>query len=413
MSGRTMGESRSPIPPSRPKWIVGASHQYAALARGKLAAVWRWGALPFTLALTARAITCVVGAIAAQVVGRANTHDLLAIWNWWDSTSYLRVAAGGYRYSLVTGSIVNSFPLYPLLIRGAEPMARIFASHSSYLLAGMAVSWVAFALACALLYHLTRERFGPSAASSAVLLVCVFPFGFYFGAVFTESVYLLLAVLAFAAIEQGNWWLAGGAALLAGAERPPGLLVGACVIAAYALDWLRTRHPLRLDLLALTLTPLGTAAYFAYLWWRFGDALAYMHSSEIGWHAGHLQTTGLLSAWTTLTHLGADLTSGQYARILGAVYVIILVVVLVASVPVARLLGLPYALFTAGSVLLPVATSPGVNSLGRYASVAFPVFILLAVGLCERQTARALVVTVFAVLLGLFTALFVSGYPLA
>jgi hypothetical protein len=191
------------------------------------------------------------------------------------------------------------------------------------------------------------------------------------------------------------------------------LLVGACVILAYALDWLRERHPLRLDVLALALTPLGTAAYFAYLWWRFGDALAYIHSSQIGWHGGRLQTAGLVSAWTILTHLGANLTSGQYLPILDALYVIILVLVLAATVPVARALGLPYALFVAGSVLLPVVTYTGVNSLGRYASVAFPIFIVLAVGLRSRQTARELTTIACSMLLGLFTTLFVSGYPLA
>lgn len=413
---RTLEGGHPGAAPAQPNWTTASERTLRARAGSAsraVAAAWRWAVLPAGLALGVRIVVFLVGALAVQMVGRAHTHDLLAIWDRWDATSYLRVASGGYRYSLTTGSIVNSFPLYPLLIRAVEPLARPFAPHASYLLAAMAVSWAAFALACAVLYHLTRERFGPRVALSAVLLLAVFPFSFYYGAIFTESLYLLLAVLAFFAIAHGNWWLAGVAALLVGAERPPGLLVGACVILAYALDWLRTRHPLRLDVLALVLTPLGTAAYFAYLWWRFGDALAYLHSSQTGWHGGQLQTAGFLRAWDVLTTLGPALASGQYLHALDAVYVLILVAVLVAVVPVARLLGLPAALFTAASVLLPVATYTGVNSMGRYASVAFPVFILLAVALHRRQTARDLLVAASAILLGLFTALFVSGYPLA
>jgi hypothetical protein len=91
----------------------------------------------------------------------------------------------------------------------------------------------------------------------------------------------------------------------------------------------------------------------------------------------------------------------------------VLVAVLIAAVPIARLLGLPYAVFTAASVLLPVATYTGVNSLGRYASVAFPLFILLAVWAQRRQTTRELLIAAFSICLGLFTTLFVTGYPLA
>jgi hypothetical protein len=185
------------------------------------------------------------------------------------------------------------------------------------------------------------------------------------------------------------------------------------VVLAYALNWLRTRHPLRADVLSLAFTPLGAGAYFAYLWWRFGDPLAYFHASESGWNGGHLQTAGLLVAWSALTHLPQALTSGEYNSVLTAVYVIILVAVLAVSVRVARLLGLPMALYAAGSVLLPVATFTGVNSTGRYASVAFPVFIVLAVWLERHQTVRDLVVATFGLCLGLFTTLFVTGYPLA
>lgn len=409
---RTVEERGSRIERGQASSVRDSARAGAVLLRERLATAWRWSAVPLTLATSIRVFLFCFAAVAAQLVLR-HPNNALAIWNWWDSTLYIRVARNGYSYSLTTGSVVNFFPLYPLLIRAGEPLARLFDPASAYLLAGVAVSWLTFAAACVLLYHFTLERFGRATATSTVLLLTIFPFSLYFGGAFTESLYLLLAVMAFYAVEHQRWWLAGSACLLVGAERPPGLLVGVCVILAYALDWLRTRHPLRTDVLALALTPLGTLAYFGYLWWRFGTPLAYFHSSEVGWHGGHLQTTGLLLAWNVLRALPHALTSGQYNLVLNSIYVVILVAVVLLSIPVTRRLGLPYGVFTAGSVLLPVATFAGVNSMGRYASVAFPLFILLAVWLRERPVARELVVAGFAVCLGLFTTLFVTGYPLA
>ena len=95
-------------------------------------------------------------------------------------------------------------------------------------------------------------------------------------------------VVAFLGIERGNWWLAATGALFAGASRPTGLIVGLAVVVAYLLDWIRTGHRLRWDVLALVLTPLGVVAFFVYCWLHFGDPFAYMKASEFGWH-GHFQ----------------------------------------------------------------------------------------------------------------------------
>jgi Mannosyltransferase (PIG-V) len=381
-------------------------------ALGWIGTAWRWVAVPLGIATSIRVLVFLFGYVAAQMVLRKPQLPL-AVWNWWDSSHYVRIARGGYLYSPTQRWEPNFFPLYPMLIHLVEPLARPFGGKESYLLAGVAISWVTFGIACVVLYHLAGERFGYGAGTTAVLLLSIFPFSFYFGGAFTESIYLLLAVLAFYAVERGHWWLAGGACLLAGAVRPPGLLVGACVVLAYALDWWRTRHPWRLDVLALGLTPLGTLAYFTYLWVRFGDVLAYFHASAVGWQGGHLQMAGLRVSWDLLLHLPRNLASGQYDLIQGSIYVIILLAVLAASIPVTRLLGIPLGVFTAASVLLPVATYTGVNSMGRYASVAFPIFILLAVWLERWPVARDLVLAGFAIFLGLFTALFVAGYPLA
>lgn len=369
-------------------------------------------AAPLALAAATRIALFLVADVGARMLLKGRFSGALAIWHRMDAIWYTDIAAKGYNYSPVGQSRVNFFPLYPLSIRVVHPLVA-WASHTdTYVLAGTVVSWIAFAVACVLLYRLTCDRFGPATAYGAVLLLSTFPFSFYFGAVFSESLYLALVLAAFLGIERRWWWVAGVAALLASAERPPGLIVGACVVLAYALDWLRSRHPLRWDVLALALTPLGTVAFATYCWVRFHDPLAYAKTSSAGWHGGRLQDGGLLMVWQSVRHPGGWIHSLYPPLILAGIYVILLFIFLLSLIPIGRLLGAPYVLFAFASAVAPVLTYASVGSTGRYLSVVFPTFIVAAYALRRWPSLREAVVITSVAFLGVFTLLFVIGYGL-
>ena len=67
---------------------------------------------------------------------------------------------------------------------------------------------------------MASARFGAEAAFRCVLLLSVFPFAFYFSAVYSESLFLLLAVASLYLGERGRW--AGGLALRAPLRRHAG-----------------------------------------------------------------------------------------------------------------------------------------------------------------------------------------------
>ncbi|MBF6590842.1 MAG: hypothetical protein IVW57_09985 [Ktedonobacterales bacterium] len=384
------------------------------LALGGARARWGWMATPLALALVVRVALLVSVAVAVRHVTPARFSDPLTLWLYKDAVWYLRIAEHGYFYSATSQSSVNFFPLYPLLIHLFQPVvALVVRGGTSYLVAGMLVAWLAFCAACVVLYRLALDRFGPRAAVGAVLLLVVYPFGYYFGSAFSESLYLLLGLLAFLGIERRNWWLAGSAALLAGAARPPGLVVAACVTLAYALDWLRARHAPRRDVLALGLGPLGTVAYGVYCWVRFGNPFAYLRTSEAGWQRGKPQLGGFQMAGQLLTHPGDWLGSQRADTRAYGVYAILLVVVLVCLIPIARQLGPAYALFTLVGVLAPIATVSSIESLGRYISVLFPVFLIWGSLLRRWPLVLSIVVTVSAMLLVLFATSFAAGAGLA
>jgi hypothetical protein len=375
-------------------------------------------AIPLSIALVSRGMVFVVADFIlrwalADRLGPARYTGALRVWLQKDAVWYLAIAQRGYEYSPVAQSRANFFPLYPLLIHIFAPMFAIFPVSNPAALAGMAIAWLAFAGACVALYQLALGRFGRRVARCSVMLLALFPFSFYYGAVYTESIYLLLAAWAFVAIERRQWWLAGTLAGLASAARPPGLLIGACVALAYALDWLRMRHPLRPDFLALGLTPLGTAAYMLYCWARWGDPLAYIKTSRAGWHGGQMQLGGLRFIAHVLAHPIRWLTPPDLTSAITLLWIILALVFLAALPWVWRVFGPVYTFFALVSILVPILDFPTTNSLGRYLSVVFPVFMVVAYLLRGHPRVAGWLAVVSGMLLIVFASCFIAGYGLS
>lgn len=398
-----------------------AAPQTSASAQLRLPSLLRrWQALliPLGIALLARIIVF-VGADLLFWLAQSHLHHALpfsgpvAVWQRKDALWYLAIAQGGYDYSPVAASRANFFPLYPALIALVTPLAAALHAPQPAALAGMAISWVTFAGACVALYQLALRHFDQRVALGSVLLLATFPFSLYYGAAYTESLYLILAVGALLAVERGRWWLAAALAGIASASRPPGLLIGALVALAYLLDWLRTRHPLRVNLLSLALTPLGALAYMLYCWVRWGDPFAYVKTSRAGWNGGHLQLNGVRYIVNMLFHPVNWLGTGDPTYILTFFAAVLMLGFLALTPLVLRLLGPTYALFALGSILAPILDFPNANSLGRYLSVVFPVFIVLAYLLRGRPRLLWTLSTTGALMLVAFASYFIAGYGLS
>ena len=381
---------------------------------------WRREAFvfPVCVALVSRIIILVVADLLMRftLVGRPRTLPFtgpISVWERKDALWYIAIAQSGYNYSTVVASRANFFPLYPLLIHIVEPVFALFPTSDPYALAGVALSWILFAIACVGLYGLTADFFGRSAAIGAVLLLSLFPFSLYYGAVYTESIYLALAVWAFVAIERQQWWAAGALAAIASASRPPGLIIGACVALAYVIDWVRYRRPLRANVLALALTPLGAVSYMFYCWVRWGNPLAYVEASKVGWDGGHLQIGGVRYVAHVLRHPISWITTYNPDHEL-VLFAILLMVGFLAVLPlVLRLLGPTYAFFTVASILAPILDFPSANSLGRYLSVVFPIFMVMGYLLRGHPRVARTLYVVGAILLILFATYFIAGYGLS
>ncbi|HEX9037459.1 MAG TPA: hypothetical protein VF808_10760 [Ktedonobacterales bacterium] len=382
--------------------------------------------IPLAIAFGVRVVVMLAASVLLRFVigGRHSPFasiNLIGAWNRKDAIWYLAIAQSGYDYSPVDYSRANFFPLYPMLVAFVGRVAQAVGLPEPYTLAGMAISWVTFAAACVALYQIALLKFDRRVATGAILLLSVFPFSFYYGAPYTESIYLVCVAIAFLAVERRNWWLAAAVAGIASASRPPGLMLGACVGLAYLIDYARARRWLRWDMLSLALIPTGALAYMAYCWARWGDPLAYVKTSKAGWHSG-LQLTAPRLAWQLVTTADTwHIVIHPHVWILPSYLLITLhleysalTLLCLATTPfVWRKMGPVYAVFLLLSVAAPLLNFPTLNSLGRYLSVLFPAFFILAWAL--RDHPRYLYVLAGLSLIALcgYASYFIAGFGLS
>jgi Mannosyltransferase (PIG-V) len=330
-----------------------------------------------------------------------------------DSGWYFDIARNGYdATNAVLGgrSNIAFAPVYPMLMRY---VGRLFGrAPGDVYLGGIVVSWVCFSLAMVVLYRLASLDLPRRQAQRAVLLTAIFPFSFFFGAVYTESTFLLFALLAFYGFRTGRWALGGLAGAIAGATRVTGILMWP------ALAWIawQTARPVSRDragaAVGLIVATLGFAGYCAYIYDLTGQPLLWA-TALTRWGGGYHPGGAPWSAPAELvrrllTHPYAFLSSEPMA-VYDALYGVT-ALLFVAAIPfVWRKLGAAYGVFMLLNLYVPLS-SGAFEGLGRYCSVLFPAFIWLA-WIRSRFVYTSLVV-IFALFYTLGLALFTTVRPL-
>ena len=307
-------------------------------------------------------------------------HELgtvIDVWARWDSDWFLKIAEEGYSWPSSTPAF---FPLYPLLVSGAG-----FLLLGHFLLAGVVVSLTAGAAAFVLLYRLAATRLGVAAAQRTVLFLALAPTSLFFGAVYTESLFLLLAVATFLAAERGSFWKAGALAGLALLTRSAGVaLVPALVVFAW-------RAPDRRRALAgVALAPTLFLLYPLLLAIWIGRPLAFLDAQKVVWER-HISPAGPVGG------LVAAVQDRQ------ALDVAVAVVAIALGVVAWRRIGAPYGAYVLASILLPLTVysdKAPLLSLQRFVIVAFPVFMALATIVRSRRATIVMATILAAALCG-------------
>lgn len=333
------------------------------------------------------------------------THPALDGWARWDTAHYVAVAQLGYGNpaSPSPNGGLGFFPLYPLLMRGLVAVTGADSTAGAYAVAGIVIANICFFAMIGLLAVTAANTVGDRAALEAILLFCVAPFSFFFNAAYSESVFLIVALLAFWFARRGNWVAAGICAALGSATRLVGLAIGPALL---LLAYKRGAKPRELLTIA-ALSPSGPVAYFVYCAIKFDDPLAYFTAqSEWGGWNEHVRFYAELFITRPREAIGGD------PRHLMIVLNVALLVAFLAALPLVwKRLDPGIALFT--TLLIVVQGAFTWVSLGRYLMPAVGVFIVGGVLLTHPRIAgrpRDLVIISSAMLMATLSVLFAHGF---
>jgi Gpi18-like mannosyltransferase len=356
-----------------------------------------------------------VGYLAVFMFGYANgraplrhfNNELLNLPVRWDAGWYLQIVTDGYRYAAGDTVAVQQnivfFPAYPMLMR---LVGRLLGGDmTGYVAAGMIISLASFFGALVYLYAFARDRYGDDAARGAVWLLAAYPFAIFFGALYTESLFLLGTIGAFYHCSRQQFGRAALWGLLVGLTR----LNGSLLVLPLGVLALSTVAPQsRMKALAAAAAPAaGLAIYGLFIWRLTGDPLAFA-KGQMAWGRSYQGLGTLVSnQYSILANAGLSGYVGtpgyDVLNAIGALFAI------AAIWPVTRTLGLAYGLFMAVNIL-PALANGGLLSAGRFSSVLFPAFVWLATAVPASQ--RAGWIASFAAVQAFSAALFFTWRPL-
>ena len=328
-----------------------------------------------------------------------------------DSGWYLSIIEWGYGPPPPAGNPSNHafFPLYPWT---AKVLRRTFALDGFH--AGLIVAYLALFLALPLFLREGKGRMGEGGAWRSVGYLLLFPTAFFLCAMYAESLFLLLALLAFRETRAGHTGRAVLCGILLGFTKASAMAVAPALF----LAGIERRADVEPRPFARRLAPAlpAAAAPFAAVWaWVFGIGVAkgepgLYFRSLAGWQRGSSPIAGALGWFSR---------AGQYVagagwrddpmRLLDYGCVLLFLFLAIRLLARRRWADAAWALSAIG---LPIATGL-THGIPRYVLTVYPAFYEMETMLASRPRIRLVWWILSAALLLLCAARFVNALGVA
>ncbi len=294
--------------------------------------------------------------------------------NWWlnpwttyDSYWYLTIATSGYETHTTA-----FFPLYPAILK--------FFGHDflSMAIGGVIFSHLAFLVALILIFKLTEKEHGRDIAHITIWVICFFPSAAFWGAVYTESLFLALLAGTFLAVRNKRWILCSMLAAAAALTRNPGVLLA---VALY-LE-IRKDQPTLKAQVAKWYVPFAPLFAFGlvqvYYWRKFGSPFSGLVSQEAFHRKLMWPWQPLINDFLAIFQIGQN--PGYY--IFTIMPLLITVLALIFVFYGYRKIPLSYVVLIGGITLMNLVyartLTPSTISGIRYMGALFPFSQLLAI----------------------------------
>jgi hypothetical protein len=294
-------------------------------------------------------------------------HRLLTTNAFFDGVHYLTIALKGYEG---TGLIQAFFPLYPMVL-------HVFSIGGvlNPVIIGTLISTCCLVAALIVLKKLLiLEKETDSTILWTFIFILSSPTAFFWGMVYSESLFLLLSVLSFYWAKKERWWLAGFAGMGAAMTR----ITGVFIFLGLVWQYHQKQKKFQFNTVSVLLPIVGLGIYMAYLYFTFGDALMFFNvQSEFG---GGRETGRLILLYQVLYRylkmlVSIPLQSWAYYQVLleliSAIFAMVGLVISYFKLPRA------YFWYALPAFVLPTLTGT-FSSMPRYILVIFPIYWALA-----------------------------------
>ncbi len=326
---------------------------------------------------------------------------LLSPWANFDGLHYITIASNGYTNNY------GFFPLYPTLIK---PISNIFGAtenfDSAYLLSGFLISNLAFFLSLLIFYKLLSLDYSDKQVKTSILALLFFPTSFFFGSIYSESLFLLLLFTSFYFARKKQWLLASFFGSLLTLTR----LVGICIFPILIYEFYRSRDWSIKNFIksGIWAAPFGLILYSLYNQIQEGSFL-YFIKAQGNFLNNRSVDSFIFFGQTVYRYIKILFTtsSAQFEWWIALLEIGSFIFISLAIIyALKKRVRFSYVLFSFLAALIP-ASSGTFSALPRYILVAFIIYILIGIIGAKFKLAYFLI---SITLLSILTFFFSRGY---
>lgn len=323
-------------------------------------------------------------------------------WANFDGEHFISIAYFGYQELQQA-----FFPLYPKLIalglffygRTLEMGAKV----------GYVISAITFPIALIFFYKLIKLDYSKKFALGVIVILLLYPASFYFNAIYSESLFLMLITLSFYFFRKERYLWASFFGFFASLTRVFGVLL----FISFLIEIYLFKIPLK-KVFWVLLIPAGLGFYMLYLYLSIGDPLAFYNLQLV---VGEQHQRGVvLFPQVVYRYLKIILSLGVLTPLLTTIFLELAIGLIFFMLPIIgyfKKVRLSYLFFAFFGYLLPTVQG-SFSSLPRYVLVLFPSFIII--GLVIKQLPgwfKIVLCFLSAILLMIESAFFLRGYWVA
>lgn len=330
-------------------------------------------------------------------------------WVRWDSFWYESIVDPRPRFVPPELSNANFFPFYSWVSWiTALPLRPFLGLEQAFYIGALIVSSVSFMLGLKAVERITIRLSDHAVAARTVWLIAVFPFSFFFTAVYADALYFCLCAWSLTLAVERRWYLACALAAMAAMTRIPGI----ALFPALGLEYLRQHdwrpRLSREALICIAILAIGPIVVGGYYEWRYGNPLEFLYARQAGWKRasgldGYMRDFGYFFQPPLLPCRGVADCIREFAptrTLLGVIYLALIPISIALVVSRARALGVGLTAWALISIAM--ALPNGFDGVGRFTLVLFPVFISLAMVLRDRRAFAAVCLACLPLLLLFF-----------